>query len=239
MKRFAVIMGASGEIGQSIAEQLAEDGWSLYLHYHSTPVSSLAERLEKKFAFQEFIPVPADFAENNGGKVLASTIFDASCIVVASGHALMKMLVDTDEQEMDELWRVHVKNPVTAIKLISPFFHRHPKNYVIFVSSVWGQTGAAMETVYSSVKGAQLAFVKAYAKEMAKTGTRVNAVAPGFIQTKMNKDFQEQDLAAIEEDIPLGFGSPQDIADAVAFLASGKADYITGQTLNVNGGWHM
>ncbi|MDN3449349.1 SDR family oxidoreductase [Planococcus sp. APC 3906] len=239
MKRFAVIMGASGEIGESIAEELAQDGWSLYLHYNSTPVSRLAERLEKKFAFQEFIPVQADFADANGGDVLASNIFDASCIIVASGHALMKMLLDTDEQEMDELWRVHVKNPVTAIKLISPYFHRHPKNYVVFVSSVWGQTGAAMETMYSSVKGAQLSFVKAYAKEMAPTGTRVNAVAPGFIQTKMNKEFLEEELAAIEEDIPLGLGNPQDVADAVAFLVGGKADYITGQTLNVNGGWHM
>lgn len=96
-----------------------------------------------------------------------------------------------------------------------------------------------METMYSSVKGAQLAFVKAYAKEMALTGTRVNAVAPGFIQTKMNKDFLEEELAALAEDIPLGLGNPQDVADAVAFLLSGKADYITGQTLNVNGGWHM
>lgn len=239
MKRFAVIMGASGEIGECIAEELASDGWSLYLHYNSTPVSQLAERLEKKFAFQEFIPVQADFADSKGGEILASNIFDASCIIVASGHALMKMLRDTDEQEMDELWQVHVKNPVTAIKLISPYFHRHPKNYVVFVSSVWGQTGAAMETMYSSVKGAQIAFVKAYAKEMAPIGTRVNAVAPGFIQTKMNKEFLEEELAAIEEDIPLGLGNPQDVADAVAFLASGKADYITGQTLNVNGGWHM
>ncbi len=239
MKRFAVIMGASGEIGEHIADQLAADGWSLYLHYHSTPVQQLAKRLEEKFAFQEFIPVQADFTKNDGGERLASSIFDASCIVVASGHALVKMLQDMEDEEMDDLWRVHVKNPATAIKKISPYFHRHPKTYVVFISSIWGQTGAAMETMYSSVKGAQLAFVKAYAKEMAPVGTRVNAVAPGFIQTKMNNDFQEDELAAIKEDIPLGLGSPQDVANAVTFLVSGKADYITGQTLNVNGGWHM
>lgn len=239
MKRFAVIMGASGEIGEHIAEQLAAEGWSLYLHYHSAPVHQLAKRLEEKFAYQEFIPVQADFTKSDGGKLLASNIFDASCIVVASGHALVKMLQDMEEEEMDDLWQVHLKNPVTAIKLISPFFHRHPKNYVVFVSSLWGQTGSAMETIYSSVKGAQLAFVKAYAKEMAPTGTRVNAVAPGYIQTKMNKDFLEEEIAAIAEDIPLGLGKPQDVANAVSFLVSGKADYITGQTLNVNGGWHM
>lgn len=140
---------------------------------------------------------------------------------------------------MDELWRVHVKNPVSAIKRISRFFHRHPASYVIFVSSIWGETGAALETMYSAVKGAQLSFVKAYAKEMASAGTRVNAVAPGFIQTKMNGRLLEEELGAIKEEIPLGLGRPQDVADAVSFLANGKADYMTGQTLRINGGWHM
>ena len=94
-----------------------------------------------------------------------------------------------------------------------------------------------METMYSAVKGAQLAFVKAYAKEMAPSGTRVNAVAPGFIMTKMNDSFSAEELQEIEEEIPLGLGSPQDIADAVEFLVGGTADYMTGQTLRINGGW--
>lgn len=94
-----------------------------------------------------------------------------------------------------------------------------------------------METVYSAVKGAQLAFVKAYAKEMAPSGTRVNAIAPGFILTKMNASFSAEELQEIEEEIPLGLGAPQDIADAVDFLIGGKADYMTGQTLRINGGW--
>ena len=96
-----------------------------------------------------------------------------------------------------------------------------------------------METAYSAVKGAQLAFAKAYAKEMAPAGTRVNAISPGFILTKMNSQWSEEELKAMEEDIPLGLGIPQDVADAVEFLVNGKADYITGQTLRINGGWHM
>lgn len=96
-----------------------------------------------------------------------------------------------------------------------------------------------METAYSAVKGAQLAFVKAYAKEMAYSGTRVNAVAPGFIMTKMNNDFSQEEIESLREEIPLGLGKPQDVADMVDFLVSGKADYMTGQTLRINGGWHM
>ena len=239
MKRFAVIMGASGEIGQAISRQLAGSGWSLYLHWNTAPISALVDELTLKHPLQEFIGVQADFVKDDGARKLAEQVFDAACIIVASGHALVKMLIDTTEDEMDALWRVHVRNPVSAIRLISPFFHRYPKTYVVFVSSIWGETGAALETVYSSVKGAQSAFVKAYAKEMALSGTRVNAIAPGFIQTKMNESFSEEELLAISEDIPLGLGSPQDIADAADFLVSGKADYITGQTLHVNGGWHM
>ena len=239
MKRFAVILGASGEIGESVSRQLARSGWSLYLHWNTKPVTELAKQLAVEFPAQEFIEVQADFSKTDGAQKLAANIYDASCIVIASGQALMKLLIDTTEPDMEALWQVHVKNPVTAIRLISPFFHRYPRSYVVFISSIWGEVGASMETMYSSVKGAQLSFVKAYAKEMAPSGTRVNAVSPGFIMTKMNQAFSEEELSAIQEDIPLGLGTPQDVADSVDFLVSGKADYMTGQTLRVNGGWHM
>jgi 3-oxoacyl-[acyl-carrier protein] reductase len=239
VKRFAVILGASGEIGESIALELAKSGWSLYLHWHTSSVEAVAKKLESDFPVQEFIPVQADFSQPDGAEKLAEQVYDASCIVVASGHSLYKMLIDTTETELEKLWQVHVKNPIQAIRLISPFFHRHPTSYVVFISSIWGEVGASMETAYSAVKGAQLAFAKAFAKEMAASGTRVNAVSPGFILTKMNASYAEEELAAIEEDIPLGFGKPQDVAYAVEFLVNGKADYMTGQTLRVNGGWHM
>lgn len=239
MKRFAVVLGASGEIGEKIAKQLAATGWSLYLHWNSKPIDEMAIELRSKFPEQEFIPIQADFAKSGAAEKLASNVFDASCIVVASGHALYKMLIDTTEGDLEELWQVHVKNPVQAIRLISPFFHRYSKSYVVFISSIWGEAGAAMETGYSAVKGAQLAFVKAYAKEMAPSGTRVNAITPGFIMTKMNDSWSEEELQAIKEEIPLGLGTAQDVADAVDFLVNGKADYMTGQNLRVNGGWHM
>lgn len=239
MKRFAVIMGASGAIGEAIANQLASDGWSLYLHWNSTPVNGLAEELSRNFTKQEFIAVQADFTCTDGAERLATQVYDAACIVVASGHALQKMLIDTEDAEMEALWNVHVKNPISAIRRISPYFHRYPATYVVFISSIWGEIGAALETVYSSVKGAQLAFVKAYAKEMAASGTRVNAISPGFIQTKMNGNLTEEELAMIQDEIPLGLGLPHHVADAVDFLVNGKADYMTGQVLRINGGWHL
>lgn len=239
MKRFAVLLGASGEIGESIAQQMAESGWSLYLHWNRHSTEVLATQLTQTYPSQEFIAVQADFLKEDGAEELTAHIFDASCIVVASGHSLLKMLIDTSGQDMESLWRVHVKNPIAAIQSLSRFFHRHEKSYVVFVSSIWGEVGASMETMYSAVKGAQLAFVKAYAKEMAFSGTRVNAISPGFIQTKMNAALSPDEVQEIQEEIPLGLGTPQDIAHAVDFLTGGKADYITGQIIRINGGWLM
>lgn len=237
MKRFALILGASGDIGRTIAKQMADEGWSLYLHYHSNALNAFAQDLSMHHPQQEFIPVRGDFTQDSGAEDVASQVFDCSCVICASGHALSGLLQDTSSADQEALWRVHVKNPIETVRLLSPYFRRHEKSYVIFIASIWGETGASMETAYSAVKGAQLAFTKAYAKEMAPSGTRVNAVSPGLIRTKMNAGLTEQEWLELEEEIPLGAGTPEDIAHAVVFLASGKADYITGQTIRVNGGW--
>ncbi|MCM3610857.1 SDR family oxidoreductase [Planococcus sp. MERTA32b] len=239
MKKFALVMGASGELGESISRTLAASGWSLYLHWNTNPVDGLASQLRDAYPRSEFIAVHADLSLPNAADRLTEQLFDVSCVVVASGHALVEMLEDTPDDEMDKLWLVHVKNPLSVIRQLSPKFRRHPRSYIVFISSIWGEIGASMETAYSAVKGAQLAFVKACAKEMAYSGTRANAVAPGFIMTKMNGGFTVEELGSLREEIPLGLGKPQDVADAVDFLVSGKADYMTGQTLRINGGWHM
>ena len=102
---------------------------------------------------------------------------------------------------------------------------------------MWGQTGASFESVYSASKGGVDAFTKALAKELGPSGIRVNAVSPGCILTDMCAGYSEEDLAALAEQTALGRnGTPQDIANAVVFLASDKASFITGQILGVNGG---
>ncbi|KYG58948.1 elongation factor P 5-aminopentanone reductase [Planococcus maritimus] len=237
MKRFALILGASGGIGSAIARQMADDGWSLYLHYHKTELAAFADELSGRYTEQEFVIVQGDFMKDGGAQQVADQIFDCSCIVCASGHALYSLLEDTSHADFDALWRAHVKNPIETVRFVSPYFRRHAKSYVIFIASIWGETGASMETAYSAAKGAQLAFTKAYAKEMAPSGTRVNAVSPGLIRTKMNNELTAEEWRELEEEIPLGAGSPEDIAHTVSFLTSGKADYITGQTIRVNGGW--
>lgn len=109
--------------------------------------------------------------------------------------------------------------------------------YMFFVS---GEAGSAGEALYAAVKGAQHAFVKSYAKEAALSRIRVNAIAPGFINTSMNSHLTEEELDYILEDIPLGIaGQTTDVAKMVRFYLSGNADYVTGQIIRLNGGWYI
>ena len=142
---------------------------------------------------------------------------------------------------MENLWHVHVQNPMRLLALLARKLRTNKTSYVLIIGSIWGEAGAAGEVVYSAVKGAQHAFVKAYAKEVAYNGIRVNAIAPGIIETEMNSPLSlvERETQYVEE-IPLqAFGQPTDVANMVRFYVSGQADYVTGQIIRINGGWYI
>ena len=241
MKKFACIFGASGEIGQAIALEMSKQGWSLYLHFHENKnaMENLQKNLQELNPSQEHHIIQANLGDLNSVNDIFEQLFEVQVIVFASGQALYQLLEDTSQQDMELVWRTHVQSPMSIVGKLAPKLRRFAKSYIVFIGSIWGETGAAGETVYSAVKGAQHAFVKAYAKEAGPSGVRVNAIAPGFIDTKMN-DLEEEERQVIENDIPLNqIGKPQDVANLVSFLTSGNGDYITGQVLRVNGGWYI
>ncbi|WAA10777.1 elongation factor P 5-aminopentanone reductase [Fervidibacillus albus] len=244
MKKFILITGASGEIGRSIASNLANQGYSLYLHYYENKDS--IERLIKNFQQQdfannqEFIPIQADLTTEIGVKKLCQETFQLYGIVHNSGISLSKLLTEMDDGEINRLIALHLTSPIKITKKLLPKMVRNRKGNIVFVSSIWGQTGASCETVYSAVKGGQISFAKALSKEVARNGIRVNVVAPGAIDTKMLSHLTDAEKMQLMEEIPIGtLGSPKDVAEAVAFLFSEKTSYITGHVLNVNGGWYM
>ncbi|GAB0167094.1 SDR family oxidoreductase [Lysinibacillus sp. CTST325] len=242
MKKFALVLGASGEIGRAICRSLAEDGWSIYIHYSNNEKAAQALycSLSESFPAQEFMPVQGDFSKASGAQLLASQIFNVQAIVFANGQAHYSLLEDTTVEDMDALWRVHVQNPMRLTALLSSKLRAHDVSYVLFIGSIWGEAGSAGEALYAAVKGAQHAFVKSYAKEAALSRIRVNAIAPGFINTSMNSHLSVEELEYILEDIPLGItGQTTDVAEMVRFYLSGKADYVTGQIIRVNGGWYI
>lgn len=242
MKKFALVIGASGAIGSAIVKRLAKDGWSLYLHYFKNreKVEHLVDDLNTAYPHLEFIPVQADFSVDGGAEQLVNQIYSIQAVIFAGGTAYYGLLEDTPSSVIDQLWKEHVQNPIRLVALLSKKLRQHDISYIMFIGSIWGEAGAAYETVYATVKGAQHAFVKAYAKEAAYQGILVNAIAPGIINTEMNDHLSEEEKQEIYNEIPLHrMGEPEEVANMVSFYISGQADYVTGQIIRLNGGWYI
>jgi 3-oxoacyl-[acyl-carrier protein] reductase len=236
--KYALITGASGGIGTSIARQLAADGYGLLLHYNRRrePI----EMLEKELTTTHVVPIQADLATADGVNVLLSQINrPVDVIVYNSGSSYYGLITDMSDELVQSMVQLHVTSPILLTKKLLPEMISKKRGNIVIVSSIWGLTGAACEVVYSMVKGGQNAFVKALAKELAPSGIRVNAVAPGAIDTDMLSIFSKEDLQAIADDIPIGrLGTAVEVAKTVSFLISDAASYITGQIISVNGGWY-
>lgn len=241
MKKFILITGASGGIGQEIAYKLAGAGYSLYLHYNQNEnsIQKLLKDLNEQYEDNEFIPIQADLLTSVGCTKLSHEIYQIDGIVHNSGLAISKLLTMMQADEINQLINLHLTAPIHITKNLLPKLLRNGNGNIVFISSIWGVTGGANETVYSAVKGGQIAFAKALSKEVAFNNIRVNVVAPGAIHTNMLSELSEDDRLLLEEEIPMGrLGTAKEVADCVEFLLSEKSSYVTGQVLNVNGGWY-
>ena len=160
-------------------------------------------------------------------------------IIHNSGNSYYGLITDMSDELVRKIVQLHVTSPILLTKKLLPQMIANKRGNIVVISSIWGLTGASCEVVYSMVKGGQNAFVKALAKELAPSGIRVNAVAPGAIDTDMLRRFSEEELQSIANDIPIGrIGKPDEVAKTVSFLVSDAASYITGQIISVNGGWY-
>ena len=236
--RYALITGASSAIGQSIARELAQGGYGLFLHYYRrrAPI----EALQAELTGVHTVLVEADLSMPGGVDQLLSRLdrpIDA--IIYNSGATYYGLLTDMNDELIERMVRLHVTSPAQLVKKLLPPMISKKRGQIVFISSIWGLCGASCEAVYSMTKGGQNAFAKALAKELAPSGIRVNAVAPGAIATDMLRPFSEEELAALADEIPAGrLGTPEEVAKTVAFLLSDAASYITGQIISVNGGWY-
>ncbi|WP_181348637.1 elongation factor P 5-aminopentanone reductase [Thalassobacillus sp. CUG 92003] len=239
MSRNCLILGASGGIGKATALQLAESGYNLCLQYYQNAhhLSDLQDAIHED---QWLGAIQADLSCSEGIQSFIAGlpyVFDA--VVFTGGTSLRSLLQDSAEADMDKLYHLHVKSVWRITQHLLPDMLRKQEGHIIIVSSIWGEEGGSMESLYSSVKGAQISFVKALAKEVAPNGVYVNGVTPGFIDTAMNQSFNESDFSAIQQDIPMGrVGRPGEVARAVDFLLSERASYINGHLLKVNGAWN-
>ncbi|MBQ9826696.1 MAG: 3-oxoacyl-ACP reductase FabG [Firmicutes bacterium] len=237
----AFVSGASRGIGAACAEELAGNGFDIVINYRSSDaeaseVAAKVEALGRKAYLKRFDISDAAAAEKACAEVL-SKCGPVDVLVNNAGISISGLVQDMSSDQWDALLSVNLKGMFDLCKGFVPSMVSRKKGCIINISSMWGQTGASFESVYSASKGGVDAFTKALAKELGPSGIRVNAVSPGCILTDMCACYSEQDLKALAEETALGRnGTPQDIANAVVFLASDKASFITGQILGVNGG---
>lgn len=238
MGKNVLIIGASGDIGIAIAEQLAADGYQLLLHYNKNRemIDHFRESTDKECVISV---LQADLTiDSEIKRLLTEIVFPVDSIIFASGMAYYGLFQEASEDVMDEMIALHVKAPWMITKhLLSSMIERRAGN-IVFITSIWGGQGASNEVIYSSVKGAQNSFVKALAKEAAPCGISVNAISPGFIETKMNHNLSAEEKAAVISEIPANrAGKPSEIAHTVQFLLDDDSGYIQGEIINITGGW--
>lgn len=234
-----LVTGGSRGIGAAIAKKFAEQGDTVYITYCKS--KEAAQVLEQQYGIH---PIFADFREDFGalkaGKAIAEQIGTIDTLVNNAAISVVDVFQCVSEEDCTALYRVNLFGTVDMTRAILPTMLQQHAGNIINITSVWGQTGASCEVDYSVTKGCIIAFTKALAKEVAPSGIRVNAVSPGVIDTEMNAHLSEEDRKELAEETPLQrIGKPEEIADAVLFLASERAAFITGQVLPVNGGFFI
>lgn len=228
------VTGGSGGIGEKICEKFAKNGCFVGVGYNAN--KEAAENLARKIGgIAVKINVSDSSSVTEAIEKFAKRCGEVDVLVNCAGTALpIKTILDVSEEEYDKTFDVNMKGIFLVTKAVLP--HMLEKGgAIINVSSMWGIVGGSCEAVYSATKAAVIGFTKALAKEFAGANIRVNAIAPGYIETKMNSAFSENDKELIKEDIPLSrFGTSSDVAEAAIYLA--EAEFVTGITLNVSGG---
>lgn len=242
----ALITGASGGIGRATAETFIKNGYFTVCHYNSdaSSVKDFKAELEKQGLSDYAYFFKADFNDYSEIEKLyraAEKQFGhIDMLVNNAGVDLYKQIGDVTEKEYDRVMNVNLKSAYFLSALLLNKMIERKKGNIIFLSSVWGNVGASMETLYSASKAALIGLTKSLAKEVAPCGIRVNAVCPGFVDTKMNDCFSLSEKAEIIDNIPLSRScSPQEVAELIYYLSSEKASYVTGQAITFDGGFTL
>ena len=244
-KRVVVVTGGSRGIGRAIGLRMADAGAMVYLNYSSADSSEAdeavkliedaggsARALRVNIAAQEDVQGFFDRILKESGRV--------DVLVNNAGVTADGLLVRMKEDDWDRVLNINLKGAFLCTRAVAKPMMKQRSGRIINVTSVVGAIGNAGQANYSAAKAGLIGLTRSSAKELAPRGITVNAVAPGFIDTRMTAVLPEKVKEALLAQIPLGrLGLPQDVAEVIAFLASSEASYITGQVIHVNGGMHM
>lgn len=242
MNRLVIITGGSRGIGAETARVLSRAGFSVALIYNSSvePAKRVQSEIQLFGGVCEIFK--ADVSVSGDVKRVYAEIVSKCgkpfALVNCAGVAQQCLFTDIT----DEMWRKMIDTDLSGTfyfcREVLPDMIHEKRGKIVNIASMWGEVGASLEVHYSAAKAGVIGLTKALAKEVGLSGITVNAVSPGVIMTDMMSAFSKDDLKALKDETPLNkLGTPSDVAEAVGFLLSDKADFITGQVVSVNGGF--
>lgn len=228
-----LITGATGGIGEAAARAFSLAGCRVVIHYNQNEQKAreLANELPNAVTFQ------ADLSDRAQVEQLAGAFPETDVLVNNAAVDLFALFDLVTEEQERQLYNINLHAPLLLSRRLLRGMLSRQSGCILNVSSMFGETGGSCEVDYSVTKAALIGLTKALAKEVGTAGVRVNCVCPGVINTRMNDRLTVDEAEALTESIALDrFGTPEEVADALVFLASDKASYITGAVLDVNGG---
>lgn len=233
----ALVTGGSRGIGKAIVEELCNNGYAVAFTYKNSEseAKSLAESTGA-------LAIKADSADE--AEVVAavrqaySHLGKIDCLVNNAGISSFSLFTDITLDEWNRIFSVNVTGAFLYSREVSRYMISEKYGRIINISSIWGLVGSSCEVHYSASKAALIGLTKALAKELGPSGITVNAIAPGLIDTEMNSSLGKETVSELIDETPLmRIGLPSDVAKAVVYLASCSSDFVTGQVLNISGGF--
>ena len=242
VNKIIVVTGSSRGIGAAIVKHLARLGYTVILNYNKSETS--AKNVESELKKQGYTvdvfradvskPMEAknliDFAINKYGKI--------DVLINNAGICQDKLFTEITDEDWQNMMNNNLNSAFYCSREAAKNMIHNKQGLIINMSSIWGLTGGSMEVHYSTTKAGLIGLTKALAKELGPSNIRVNAIAPGIIDTDMNRGYSKEDLEELKNEIPLErIGTVNNIAKSVAWLI--EDDYTTGEVISINGGWHM
>lgn len=235
-----VVTGASRGIGREIAKELAKNGNIVIANYNKSEEQAIKLKQELEKENTKIDIYKADVSKREEVKQMVQTVIEKygkiDILINNAGISESKLFTDVSDEDWQRMINNNLYSAFCVTQEVLPSMLRHQNGCIINISSIWGMVGASCETIYSVAKAGIDAMTKSLAKELGPSNIRINSIAPGIIDTDMNKNLSKDDIETIKGEIPLEkIGKTKDIYRCVKWLI--EDEYTTGQIISINGGW--
>lgn len=242
MNKTVIVTGGSRGIGQAISSLFAKNGYNVVINFNKSEYNALVLQESLGLENCNVAIFKADVSKSSEVESLikfaTKTFGGIDVLINNAGIAQQKLLTDITDKDWQDMISVNLSSQFYCCREAAKYMIKQHSGNIINISSMWGISGASMESHYSASKSGIIGLTKALAKELGPSNIRVNCLAPGLIKTDMNTNLCDDVITDLINDTPLNkIGTPQDVANAALFLASDKASFITGQTISIDGGF--